>query len=53
MSGIIIGGFGFGTFIFGFISTSIVNPNNEKAETVLPGDKNRYFSKEVADRVSF
>jgi MFS transporter, OFA family, oxalate/formate antiporter len=30
VSGIIIGGFGFGTFIFALISTAIVNPNNVK-----------------------
>ena len=28
VSGIIIGGFGFGAFIFGFISTAIANPDN-------------------------
>lgn len=29
VSGLVIGGFGFGAFIFGFISTAIANPNNE------------------------
>jgi len=33
VSGIIIGGFGFGTFIFSLISTALVNPNNKEAET--------------------
>ena len=33
VSGLIIGGYGFGAFIFGFISTAIINPNNEKADT--------------------
>lgn len=28
VSGIIIGAFGFGAFIFGFLTTHIVNPNN-------------------------
>ncbi len=30
VSGLIIGGFGFGAFIFGFITTAIANPNNSK-----------------------
>ena len=30
ISGIIIGGFGIGTFVFNFVCTAIVNPNNEK-----------------------
>ena len=28
VSGIIIGAFGFGAFIFGFLTTHVVNPNN-------------------------
>lgn len=28
VSGIIIGGFGFGSFLFGFISTAMINPND-------------------------
>jgi OFA family oxalate/formate antiporter-like MFS transporter len=30
VSGLIIGGYGFGAFIFGFISTAIANPDNFK-----------------------
>ena len=29
ISGLIIGAFGFGAFIFGFITTAIVNPENK------------------------
>ena len=32
ISGLIVAGFGFGAFIFGFVSTELVNPNNLKAD---------------------
>ena len=32
VSGLIVAGFGFGAFFFGFISTAIINPNDEKAD---------------------
>ena len=38
VSGIIVGGFGFGTFIFGFISTALVNPDNVEPFQVPNGD---------------
>ncbi len=38
-------GFGFGSFVFNFVSTAIVNPNHLEA-----GD-NGYFSHAVADNV--
>ena len=31
VSGIVMGGYGFGNFIFGLISTALINPNNEEA----------------------
>lgn len=44
-TGLIIGAFGFGSFFFGFITTAIVNPNNqqlytdpESGDDVFPGD---------------
>ena len=49
-TGLIIGGFGFGAFIFGFISTAIVNPDDESRSTD-PVSGNDYFSEEVANRV--
>lgn len=51
MSGLIIGGFGFGAFIFGFISTAIANPANEhKIET--KGDPDfGFFHHSVSDKV--
>ena len=39
MSGIIIGGFGFGSFFFGFISFAIANPNNSHPELDVDGGK--------------
>ena len=45
VSGLIMCGFGMGAFAFGFISTAIANPNNEK-----PGD-DKYFPRDVADNV--
>ena len=44
VSGIVVCGFGFGSFIFGLISTKIVNPNN------IPSS-NGTFPKEVYDNV--
>jgi MFS transporter, OFA family, oxalate/formate antiporter len=32
ISGLVIGAFGFGAFIFGFITTAIANPWNDKSE---------------------
>ena len=53
ISGLVVGGYGFGAFIFGFISTAIANPNDTKP--VAPddgtGDKDNLFPKEVAERV--
>jgi len=39
VSGIIIGGFGFGAFIFGFISFAIVNPENAEPLLQVSGGK--------------
>ena len=44
VSGIVIGAFGFGSFIFNLISTSLINPDNVK-------QVDGYFPPEVADRV--
>lgn len=45
VSGVIIGGFGFGTFIFGFISTALINPNDYS----LKKHHEKYYPPEVAD----
>jgi len=42
---VIIGAFGFGSFIFNFVATWIVNPSNDK-----PGEDG-YFTKEVYEKV--
>ncbi len=44
MGGIVVGGFGFGAFVFNFVSTAVVNPNHLEAE-------NGYFPLEVANNV--
>ena len=55
VSGLIIGGFGFGAFIFGFISTAIANPDNLKKvkedPTCTGDDCNSFFPSEVYDKV--
>ena len=47
VSGIIVAGFGFGAFIFGFISTFIVNPYNLQIDKKNGG----YFPKQVSDNI--
>lgn len=49
-SGSILAGYGFGTFIFSFITTAIVNPDDEQ-RIKDPVNGEMYFSQEVADRV--
>ena len=49
ISGLIIGAFGFGAFIFGFISTAIVNPENYQIDKSDKDDP--YFSEQVTNRV--
>jgi len=39
ISGIIIGGFGFGAFFFGFISFALVNPENAEPDVEVDGGK--------------
>ena len=53
VSGVIIGGFGFGAFIFGFISTAIANPNNLKPSVPHDGSgfSDNLFPVEVAVNV--
>lgn len=55
VSGLVIGGFGFGAFIFGFISTAIANPDNLKKVKEDPSctgdDCESYFPEEVSDKV--
>ena len=50
VTGTILGAKGFGAFVFSFVSTGIVNPENQHAE-MLP-DGRQIYSKEVAERVS-
>ena len=53
VSGLIIGGFGFGAFIFAFVTTAIANPHDEKPAIPQDGSgtKNKLFSRDVAEKV--
>ena len=53
ISGLVVAGFGFGAFIFGFISTGIVNPDNEKADVhfIHDGVTDKIFPYDVARKV--
>ena len=52
VSGLIVGGYGFGAFIFGFISTAIANPDNDKPEKPKDGStQDKLFPRSVADKV--
>lgn len=50
IAGGLVSGFGFGPVIFGFFTSSIVNPNNVGKLTNEDGKK-IYFPQEVSDRV--
>ena len=53
VSGLVVGGYGFGAFIFGFVSTGIANPNN--LPTSVPADgsgtTDKLFPPAVSDNV--
>jgi len=53
VSGLIIGGFGFGSSIFGYITTAVVNPDNLKIAIPQDGSgtTDKLFPKSVADKV--
>jgi len=48
VSGLVVAGYGFGAFIFGFISTGIINPDNEQ---VLDKEHGGFFPEKVAKKV--
>ena len=53
MSGICVGGFGFGSLVFTMVCQSIVNPNNATADIIKyqGGVKNTYFEPCIANQV--
>lgn len=52
VSGLTLGGYGFGSFIFSLISTKLVNPEGKSAEIEDPNNKDvKFFTPDVADRV--
>jgi hypothetical protein len=50
VTGIILGAFGFGSFIFGLLSTWIINPQNLKP-TVLAANGSMFFDETISARV--
>lgn len=53
VTGLIIGGYGFGSFVFSFVSTALVNPNNLSPTVEDPENSTTYFAPEVADRTPY
>ena len=51
VSGIILCGYGLGAFFFGFISTAIANPNDEKPIDDKSDPNDGFFPRDVADNV--
>ena len=54
VTGCVLGGFGFGSFIFAQVSTKLVNPENIQAYVVDPANPDITFhGPEVAGRVPY
>ena len=51
VTGIILGGYGFGSFIFAQISTKLVNPTGASPTVYDPNNDVTYFDEAIADRV--
>ena len=51
ISGIIMGSYGLGSFIFNLVATEIVNPNGENADIKTDDPNLNLFSSDVANRV--
>jgi hypothetical protein len=53
VSGVTIGGYGFGSFIFNFVCKAVANPDNEKPSVVFHEDGKdvKYFDSKVGDKV--
>jgi len=52
ISGLVIGAFGFGAFIFGFVTTAIANPDDIKPAAPADGStKDKIFPESVAKKV--
>ena len=54
VSGLVVGGYGFGAFIFGFVTTAIANPENLKASVPSDGSTtDKIFPDSVAEQVPY
>ena len=53
VTGCILAGYGFSSFIFSLISTKLVNPNHENPTIEDPDTGVTYYDSDVADRTPF
>lgn len=55
VTGLVICGYGFGAFIFGFVTTAIVNPDNLKPSVPIDGssDPDKIFPESVGAQVPY
>ena len=53
VTGVTLGGYGFGSFIFAQVSTQLVNPDNLSTDPNLTDGNIDFFDPEVADRVPY
>lgn len=51
VSGIIIGAFGFGAFLFGFLTSEIVNPDNMKKTEVEEDGQFQFYDIDISGHV--
>lgn len=52
VSGLVVGGYGFGAFIFGFVSTALANPDDVSPAVPKDGStEDKLFPRSVADKV--
>lgn len=51
VSGLVVAGFGFSAFIFGFVTTAIANPNNFGPDLPLTGGTDKLMPQSVGERV--
>ena len=53
VTGVTLGGYGFGSFIFAQVSTQLVNPDNLSTDPNLTDGNIDFFDPVVADRVPY
>ena len=53
VTGLTLGGYGFGSFIFARVSTKLVNPDSKNPSIYVEANDVTYYERDVADRVPF